>query len=758
MTRPANISRIIGAVDLSRVVSDIVLNDEMIDDINSWVYADVAVDKYNIRDFLRREEVSSQIGIVLARYAEAAAEGNTAYYPKPKEIVSFLRSVNKDIEAEFGYRLTSSDFDEVERILTEDTNLRDYSLGGVFELAGSGNAGAYLALPQVLFSAYPIVISCVLCALFLLNTLLLHRKRIRYACLSASIPPIAVGLVFMVGALLAGPAARLLGDAALYVRMVPGAPRLLLLPGFISFGAGIILLAAFFIIKIAVKRPPAPPSEKATKAWRIGGLTANILLLISLLAFVGLCYLSVGDALEALAADTPSAPRSSDRTPSPSPSPAVQIGDIITFGDYEWRVLAVENGKALIITDKIINIRTYHNTNTSITWADCDLRAYLNGEFYNSFSAADRARIAETFNVNKDNQWFGTSGGADTTDKIFLLSLEEVVKYFGDSGQLANGNPNDARYIDDQYNGARIAYTAKAYTSSLWGGLAAGTALSWWLRSPGRQASGAADVGDDGVVYVSGSSVYIDFFGLRPALWVSLDDTPSTSPSPSSNPSPSPSPSPSRNPSPSVGDIITFGAYEWRVLTVENGRALIITDKIIDFRPYHSEWEDITWADCGLRAYLNGEFYESFSAADRARIVETLNVNKNNQWHYEQTLTERPDYVPKGGADTTDKIFLLSLEEVVKYFGDSGQLANRPAGAHTIDDRYNSARIAYTAKALPGYESRYPAGTAWVWWLRSPGNDAYNAAFVIDDGNVAVYGGNVHDSFYGLRPALWVTL
>jgi hypothetical protein len=26
------------------------------------------------------------------------------------------------------------------------------------------------------------------------------------------------------------------------------------------------------------------------------------------------------------------------------------------------------------------------------------------------------------------------SGGADTSDRIFLLSIEEVVRYFGDSG------------------------------------------------------------------------------------------------------------------------------------------------------------------------------------------------------------------------------------------------------------------------------------------------------------------------------------
>jgi len=134
-----------------------------------------------------------------------------------------------------------------------------------------------------------------------------------------------------------------------------------------------------------------------------------------------------------------------------------------------------------------------------------------------------------------------------------------------------------------------------------------------------------------------------------------------------------------------VGDIIQFGAYEWRILDIQGGRALVVSENILEFRLYHHEFGPITWADCSLRAYLNGEFYNSnaFSNADRTRIVQVTNVNENNQW-----------YGTNGGANTQDRIFLLSISEVVKYFGDSGQLANRPSGAQYIDDQYNTNRIA----------------------------------------------------------------
>ena len=110
-----------------------------------------------------------------------------------------------------------------------------------------------------------------------------------------------------------------------------------------------------------------------------------------------------------------------------------KIGSIISFGDYNWRVLDIQNNAALVITEEIIEQRAYHDAYKDITWADCALRKYLNGEFYDKFNVTDKSRIIPVINKNPDNQWYGSKGGEDTQDSIFLLSLEEVCKYFGDS-------------------------------------------------------------------------------------------------------------------------------------------------------------------------------------------------------------------------------------------------------------------------------------------------------------------------------------
>ena len=261
--------------------------------------------------------------------------------------------------------------------------------------------------------------------------------------------------------------------------------------------------------------------------------------------------------------------------------------DIYSFGGYDWRVLAAENSKALLISEYVLEKRSYDSDQEDITWERCTLRTYLNREFYNSFSSEDRNRIIETVNSNSNNLWYGTPGGNDTRDKIFLLSLEEADKYFGNSGDyLAKRrkffDPTNQRFYtwDDRWPSLNsLAKTLNSlakrrkywdltnqrfYTSddgwALVNSLAKrgkylgrtnhgfyisddgwalvnshdskrvaknviGEAYNWWLRSPGVFSYDAANVGHDGYVSVCGTNViFSNSMGVRPALWVKLDN------------------------------------------------------------------------------------------------------------------------------------------------------------------------------------------------------------------------------------------
>jgi transcriptional regulator with XRE-family HTH domain len=56
-------------------------------------------------------------------------------------------------------------------------------------------------------------------------------------------------------------------------------------------------------------------------------------------------------------------------------------GNIIIFGKYQWRVLKTDGNSALIITERVIELRAFHEEFIEITWENCDLRKYLNKQF-----------------------------------------------------------------------------------------------------------------------------------------------------------------------------------------------------------------------------------------------------------------------------------------------------------------------------------------------------------------------------------------
>ena len=187
-------------------------------------------------------------------------------------------------------------------------------------------------------------------------------------------------------------------------------------------------------------------------------------------------------------------------------------GDILSFGNFKWQVLDIKDSKALIITEDIIGLRWYHKTFEEITWADCEIREYLNNEFYKVFRREDKARIIPTVNSNPDNPWFKTKGGIDTNDRIFLLSLEEVCRYFGDSRENLKNKGSQKWQIEDENN---INRQAKYEENFHW----------WRLRSPGYYGRTSAGISSNGNVYVRGNGVYgrpRDGGGMRPALWLSL--------------------------------------------------------------------------------------------------------------------------------------------------------------------------------------------------------------------------------------------
>jgi hypothetical protein len=177
----------------------------------------------------------------------------------------------------------------------------------------------------------------------------------------------------------------------------------------------------------------------------------------------------------------------------------------LRFGQHRWRVLEKRWDSALLLTEDVIELRQYNTTPKGITWNSCSLRDYLNTDFLDrQFPSGILSSVIEIANYNQKNLWTGISGGNNSFDFIFLLSLEEVDRYFGNSGIYENKIIPDNMYLSNRYDSDRAAIEP------------------WWLRTPGESKSHATYVASDGSVDVIGNPVNSYDVGIRPAMWLKL--------------------------------------------------------------------------------------------------------------------------------------------------------------------------------------------------------------------------------------------
>ena len=178
--------------------------------------------------------------------------------------------------------------------------------------------------------------------------------------------------------------------------------------------------------------------------------------------------------------------------------------DYFKYEPIKWRVLQSENGEAFLLSDVILDKQLYNENDKYVTWEKSSLRAWLNKKFINTaFSDEEKEKINITEIINQDNPVYGTEGGNNTFDKIFLLSLSEV-------SEQQDGEKYG--FLDDEIRGCGKSDFSK-------------TGSWWWLRSPGYDSGYAAGVYDYGWVYRYGHDVGSSDDGVRPALHLNLSSS-----------------------------------------------------------------------------------------------------------------------------------------------------------------------------------------------------------------------------------------
>ena len=199
--------------------------------------------------------------------------------------------------------------------------------------------------------------------------------------------------------------------------------------------------------------------------------------------------------------------------------PVPEVGDIVIIGSYEqdnvldngkepleWIVLEVQDGKAWLMTKYCIDQAIFYPKRVSRYWGNSDLRAWMNGDFITETFTPAEQEVILTTTVKNSNPNGVKGAGADTEDKIYLLSKSEVMHFMPE--------------CED-----RVAYpTEYAKTKGITLSEKTGS-CRWWTRTPGARPMDICGMRLDGRISAYGmQDVDWPTNTIRPVMWVRVGE------------------------------------------------------------------------------------------------------------------------------------------------------------------------------------------------------------------------------------------
>ncbi len=219
--------------------------------------------------------------------------------------------------------------------------------------------------------------------------------------------------------------------------------------------------------------------------------------------------------------------------------------DTYIYAPISWEVLEKRGNRILVVSEFCLDWNFYDGNclflgpAINTTWEKSTIREDLNTSFFeNSFCEYEKKLIVTTEVESKPNPIHGNDGGGVTHDRIFLLSYDEILKYYSERV----GNPlsdEDTECIIQKISATDDRYfnlgNSSAKTELLMADPIRGRdgnkdktkiyreAYSWWLRTPGYEQKDVCLVTHSGLIDFDGISSSADEIGVRPAMWIDLD-------------------------------------------------------------------------------------------------------------------------------------------------------------------------------------------------------------------------------------------
>lgn len=192
-----------------------------------------------------------------------------------------------------------------------------------------------------------------------------------------------------------------------------------------------------------------------------------------------------------------------------------------------------------------------------------------------------------------------------------------------------------------------------------------------------------------------------------------------------------------------VGDTVILGSYEqdgdssngkenisWTVESIDDGKALLLSDVCLYAMPYNSGGTDNSWRNSDLRKWLNNDFYKSAFSSDELGIVCEKTI-----------ITQGEGFNGKSGKSeiTTDKVFVPDSSEF-------DALTYEPNVSPVAKEIFLANNTAY---GVDNYQSMF--------WIRPPFENDSNIVWGYDTEKERSVGRFRSSSAYSMvRPAVYI--
>lgn len=204
------------------------------------------------------------------------------------------------------------------------------------------------------------------------------------------------------------------------------------------------------------------------------------------------------------------------------------------YEPIKWRVLNVEDNKALLLSDIVLDNQKLYSFRSSSVWDQSQVRSWLNGygadanedkvDYANrnfidtAFTGEEQSAIIQYSAEDIENAYLGSGMEDDTTDKLFLLSATEV--YYNEEAENYGFVRDDSVY--DEARWCKGSDYAKAQGIYIGNSTNYEENCCWWLRKGISNSKSTAGMVYDSGIVISSSYYYSPNVGVRVAMNLDL--------------------------------------------------------------------------------------------------------------------------------------------------------------------------------------------------------------------------------------------